>query len=120
MIPLDEFAKLGRAADESTREQVDLGKYLAFERELFIRVAGEDPRSAYGRYIEFMIGFSIGFEAASSAIAMMAGDPRLARAVGREHFEMIGEIFSRERVPGIEEPWRCGYRYALDRHFTAR
>ncbi len=115
MIPFDVFGKAGKLADAETREQVELGKMLQRERELLIRLRGVEPDSAHGRTMNFFMGYAIGYDAARRIVEIMTGCGR----VRREHYEMVGALFSKERVPGIEEPWRLGYRFGLD-HFGIR
>lgn len=115
MIPLDAFRKAGERADAELRGQIELGRMLAVERELLIRLHGVEPDSAHGRTIGFFMGYAIGYDAARRVVGIMGHDPQ----VTREHYEMLGALFSEERTPGIEEPWRLGYRFGLD-HFGIR
>ncbi len=115
MIPLEAFREAGKRADAELRGQVELGHMLASERELLIRLHGVEPDSAHGRTMGFFMGYAIGYDAARRVVEILRGYGR----VRREHYEMVGALFSEERTPGIEEPWRLGYRFGLD-HFGIR
>lgn len=107
----DEFVKLGERADRETRHQVAAARELANERQGLVRMLGVEPGSAHAAYVEFMIGFSIGMEAARIALGFAL--PWMDRG----HHELIGETFARERVPGIEVAWLLGYGFVLDQKY---